>query len=211
VTTLQAPKKAKDSYDKAMREMTKKNADPDKVAKELEKAVAEYPQFAAAWTLLGDARAKVNDGDGAREAYEKAVEADPGYLRPYPPLVQMAVNAKDWERTAELSDKMLSINPGLTQVRYYQAVAHYNTGHMDDARTTALAIQQGPDAAQFPQTHQMMGLIYSKQGAFNEAAKEYRTYLQAAPDAASAEQIKKQLNEWEALGVIKPEPKAASN
>jgi Tfp pilus assembly protein PilF len=99
----------------------------------------------------------------------------------------------------------------LTQVRYYQAVAHFNTGNMDDARTTALAIQQGPDAAQFPQTHQMMGLIYSKQGAFNEAAKEYRTYLQVAPDAASAEQIKKQLNEWEVLGVIKPAPKAASN
>jgi Tfp pilus assembly protein PilF len=204
-TTLQAPKKAAASYEKAMREMTKKDADPDKAAKELEKAVAEYPQFAAAWALLGDTRAKMNNQEGAREAYEKAVEADPGYLRPYPALVQMAMKAQDWEQTAALSEKMLSINPGITQVRYYQAVAQFSMGKVEDARATAMAIQSGPDAAQFPQTHQMMGIIYSKQGAFDEAAKEYRTYLKAAPDAASAEQIKKQLNEWEVLGVIKKE------
>ena len=208
-TTLQAPKKAKDSYDKAMREMTKKDGDPEKAAKELEKAVAEYPQFAAAWTLLGDTRAKMKDSEGARDAYEKSIEADPEYIRPYPALVQLAVNAQDWERTSELSEKMLSINPGITQVRYYQAVAQFSLGRVDDARTTAMAIQASPDAARFPQTHQMMGMIYSRQGAFNEAAKEYRSYLQAAPESASAEQIKKQLNEWEVLGVIKPEPKAA--
>jgi regulator of sirC expression with transglutaminase-like and TPR domain len=105
---------------------------------------------------------------------------------------------------------MLSINPGMTQIRYFQAVAQFNMGRVDDARTIAMAIQASPDAAQFPQTHQMMGMIYSQQGAFNEAAKEYRSYLQKSPDAASAEQIKKQLNEWEALGVIKPEAKAAA-
>ncbi len=202
-TTLQAPKKAKASYDKAMREMTKKNGKPDKAANELEKAVAEYPRFASAWTLLGDTRAKMNDADGAREAYEKAVEADPDYLRPYPALVQLAVEAKDWQRTSELSEKMLSLNPGITQVRYYQAVAQFSLGNLDDARSTAMAIQSGPDAKRFPQTHQMMGLIYSQQGAFDQAAREYRTYLQASPDARSAEQIKKQLNEWEVLGVIK--------
>jgi Tfp pilus assembly protein PilF len=210
-TTLQAPKKAMSSYDKAMREMTKKSGDPEKASKELEKAVAEYPQFAAAWTLLGDTRAKMENPEGAREAYEKAVEADPDYLRPYPALVQMAVNAKDWQRTSELSEKMLALNPGITQVRYYQAVAQLNMGNIDGARSTAMAIQSGPDAASFPVTHQMMGLIYSQQGAFSEAAKEYRNYLQADPNAASAEQIKKQLNEWEVLGVIAPESKTASN
>ncbi|MCB9383916.1 MAG: tetratricopeptide repeat protein [Bryobacterales bacterium] len=204
-TTLQAPKKAKSSYDKAMREMTKKTSSPEKAAKELEKAVEEYPQFAAAWALLGDTRAKMENHEGAKEAYEKAVAADPDYLRPYPALVQMAVNANDWERTSELSQKMLSINPGITQVRFYQAVAQLNLGRIDDARTTTMHIQTGPDAAQFPKTHQIMGLIYSQQGAFSEAAKEYRAYLKAEPDTSNAEKVKKQLNEWEALGVIQPE------
>ena len=210
-TTLQAPKKARASYDKAMREMTKKAGKPDKAAKDLEKAVAEYPQFAAAWALLGETRAKMDDEEGAREAYEKAVEADPGYLRPYPALVQMAVDAGDWERTSALSEQMLSINPGITQVRFYRAVAQYNMGQIDDARSTAMAIQSGPDAERFPKTHQIMGLIYSQQGAFSEAAKEYRTFLQVRPDDAAADQIKKQLNEWEVLGVIKPDKTTASN
>lgn len=210
-TSLQAPKKAAASYDKALREMTKKSGKPEKAATELEKAVAEYPQYAAAWALLGDTRAKLNDTEGAREAYEKAVEADPDYLRPYPALVQMAVDANDWERTTELSDKMLSINPGITQVRFYQAVAQFNMGQIDDARSTAMAIQSGPDAERYPKTHQIIGLIYAKQGAFSEAAKEYRTYLKVDPNNVAVEQIKKQLNEWEVLGVIEPQKETASN
>lgn len=211
VTTLQAPKKAAASYEKALREMSKRGGDPAKAAKELEKAVAEYPRFAAAWALLGDTRAKMQDSEGAREAYEKAVEADPGYLRPYPALVQMAVSANDWERTSELSAQMLELNPGITQVRFYQAVAQLNMGKIEDARTTAMAIQSSPDAKQFPRTHHIMGLIYSRQGAFDEAAKEYRIYLAAEPGSAAAEGIEKQLNEWEVLGVIKPAAKTASN
>ena len=83
VTTLAAPKKAKRSYDKAVQELRNKRPNPQKAAKELEKAVREHPEFAAAWHLLGRIRERRRDVEGARQAFEKALVADPNYLSPH--------------------------------------------------------------------------------------------------------------------------------
>ncbi len=203
VTTLEAPDKARSSYEKGMRELSKKGGNLEKAVKELDKAVELYPKFAAAWSALGTARIKMGDMPGATDALEKAIAADPDYLRPYPELVQISVQNKDWQRTSELSDAMLALNPGQTQVRYYKAVANFSLGKSEAAEAAALEIQQQQDADQYPQTHQMLGMIAGQRGQFENAAKEYRRYLELAPEAGSAEGIRKQLHEWEELGVIK--------
>ncbi len=203
VTTLEAPDKARSSYEKAMRELGKKNGKPEKAVQELEKAVDMYPNFAAAWSVLGSTRMKLGDMAGATEALEKAIAADPAYLRPYPELVQIHVQNKNWEKTSALSDAMLALNPGQTQVRYFKAVADYSLGNHDAAEATAHEILDREDGERFPQTHQMLGMIAAQRGQFEEAAKEYRQYLKLAPEADSSESIRKQLNEWEVLGVIK--------
>jgi hypothetical protein len=92
-------------------------------------------------------------------------------------------------------------------MQYFKAVAHYNSGNLEEAEKAAVAVQEGKDAAQFPQTHQILGLIHSQKGNFNGAATEYRTYLAAQPTGPVAEDLKRRLNEWEALGVI---PKGAA-
>ena len=70
------------------------------------------------------------------------------------------------------------------------------------SEATAIEIQEREDGERFPQTHQMLGLIAAQRGQFEAAAKSYRRYLELAPQAGSAEAIRKQLNEWEVLGVI---------
>ena len=203
-TTLQAPKKAKASYDKAFREMVKKNSDPEKAIKELDKAVALYPQFAAAWAVMGDAKLKMNNENGAIKAYEKAVEADPDYFRPYEGLIRLGMKQQNWELVDKYSDKALAMNPNQTSMRYASALASFSTGDVDSATMTAKAIIGSPDAAMFPQAHQMLGMIYANKGQFVQASGEFRNYLTISPNSPSAAQIKKQLNEWEVLGVIEP-------
>lgn len=209
ITTLEAPQKARSSYEKALREMGKRNADPEKAIKELEKAVELYPRFAAAWTVMGDARLQLNDEEGAIEALENAIEADPQYVRPYGPLVKINVRQQNWERVAELSDAMLRLIPGQTEIRYFNAVANFSMGNLEAAETVALGIQNGADAKMFPQTHQMMGIISSQRGNFGEAATHYRQFLEVAPDSPSAARIQRQLHEWEVLGVIDSPNKSA--
>ena len=53
LTVLSAPKDARKAFDRATAELAEESPDTAKIKKELEKAVKEYPEFSAAWYLLG--------------------------------------------------------------------------------------------------------------------------------------------------------------
>jgi Flp pilus assembly protein TadD len=207
-TSLAAPKDAKKAYENGIKEMRKKKANPEKAEKEFEKAVAAYPQYAAAWSALGQLRLSDENKEGAQEAFEKALEADAKYLNPYQPLVRMYLVAERWDDAVELADRAVRLNPYMTDMQYFKAVAHLNSGNMDEAERAALAVQDSKDAKDFPQTHQILGMILAEKGNFNGAAAEYRGYLAMQSEGAVAEDLKRRLNEWEALGVIEKGPAA---
>src|SRR5215813_2973151 len=80
MTTLNAPGDARHAYEKG-----KKALDANKQAeaeKELEKAVKIYPNFAAAWSLLGDLHQQQKQLDQAVKDYQQALTADPQYVNP---------------------------------------------------------------------------------------------------------------------------------
>ena len=205
VTTLAAPKKAKKSYEKASKEVRKKSAqsrNPDKAIKGLEKAVAEYPECAAAWTLLGETKMKMKDPAGARAAFDRALAADPKYLKPYGPLLQLEMQQHRWTEADELSDQILKLNPMLSNVSYFQAIARFNTGRLDAAEASAKSLVASPDAARYPQIHHLLGMIQAKKGNFAQAATAYRSFVAAQPGSPEASKLQRQMTEWEALGVI---------
>ena len=202
VTSLNAPKKAKKSYDKALKEFRKKKPNFGKTDKELQKAVAEHPAFAAAWNLMGQVRLRQKDEKGAREAFEKAAEADPKYLEPYAPLVRMALQGSRWDDAVQLSNHLLRLNPYMSEAHYFQAVAEYNLGRMEAAEKSVTEFHAGDKAEMFPQSNHLLGLIHVKRGQYEPAAGAYRAYVSAQPNSPLAVNIEKQLKEWEALGVI---------
>lgn len=202
LTTLEAPAKARSSYEKALRYLARRASKPEKAVKELEKAVNIYPRFAAAWSVLGSLRLRAGDRAGAATALEKAVEVDPEYLRPYADLVRIHLESQNWKRTAALSETMLVLHPGRTQARFFKAVADYSMGDHTAAASAAVEIQAQVDADRFPQTHHILGMVAAGRSEFEKAAKEYRRYLALSPEASSAEGIRKQLHEWEVLGAI---------
>ena len=204
VTTLAAPPKANKAYQSGLKEMRKKKPNYKKGAAQFEKAVAEYPEFAAAWAALGDARMAMQDETGAQEAFTKSLGADPKYLKPYNPLLQMALRQQDWTSLERLGSRYLELNPNQMQLQFYVAVAAINNGNPQKAEETVRAIRAGDRKDDFPQSHQIMGLIHSQRGEFAQAAGEYRAYLAKQPDGSGAAHLKKQLNEWEVLGVIEP-------
>jgi Flp pilus assembly protein TadD len=206
MTSLNAPKEAKKAFENGIKEMRKKKPNADKANKEFEKAVAVYPQYAAAWSALGQLRLAQENTAGAQEAFEMALAADPKYLNPYGPLVTLHLMASRWEPAAELTDQALRLNPHMTDMQYFHAVAQYNAGNLEEAEQAAQAVQESKEGERFPQTHQILGMIHSQKGNFNGAATEYRTYLAAQPSGAVAEDLKRRLTEWEALGVIQKAP-----
>ena len=146
-TSLAAPKQARKAYEKALKELRKKDAilwfAAVKAIEQLEKAVAEYPEYAKAWSLLGRTRLSINDKEGAREAFDKATKADPKYLGPYEALLRMELAEKRWAEVNLVSERLLNLNPHMTEVQYYRAVAAFNLGKMDLAEDLVLGIQSG--------------------------------------------------------------------
>ena len=199
ITTLAAPKKA---YENALKELLGTNPNPKKASKDLERAVSEYPEFAAAWALLGETRLATGDDIRAREAFQNAIGADAKYLKPYVPLVKLAMKSGHWGQVARLSEDVLRLNPHHKEIRYYHAVAGFQRGDMQAAEKSAVAINSGKGAESFPLAHHLLGMIHSRQGDFPRAAGDFRTFLNAQPNSPIAPDVRRQLTEWEALGVI---------
>ncbi len=104
-----APKDAKKAYEKGMNFV--KKVKPDEAQTEFLKATDLYPKHAAAWFELGKLYEQRNHLDQARDAYHKANEVDPNYVNPYERLYLMALREAKWQDAADLTDKVLRLNP----------------------------------------------------------------------------------------------------
>lgn len=203
-TSLAAPKKAQASYFKAMEELRKgPSANTDEAVAELDKAIDVYPDYAAAWTALGQVKLQMGDTAGAKTALETSIASDPKYVGPYAPLTWITVHEQDWARTVELANVALSADPTNIQVRWFRAVAKFELRELDDA-VAALNDIGNDEAAerQFPQSHHLLGMIYASRGEIKEAAGEYQRFLELAPAAPVAAEVGQQLEEWKQQGAI---------
>ncbi len=202
--TLQAPKAALKAYQNGLREMRKRKPNYKKAVTQYTKAVGEYPEFAAAWAAMGDAKLAVEDAAGAKEAYSKAVDADPKYLKPYEPLIKMAVDQSDWTGLETWGSAYLDLNPNAGNVRFLTAVAALNSGKPEKAEEMVLAMQAGEDSKRYPQSYQIMGMIHEQRAEFEKAAGQYRSFIGATnePESQNVQSVKRKLHEWQMLGVI---------
>lgn len=201
-TTLAAPKDAKKSYEKAQKILQQKSPKHSEAAKELDKATQIYPKFAAAWYMLGEARLALKDEPGARKAFEQALAADSKYINPYLQLSVLELRANRWAEAADLTSRLTQLNPHVLQAHYFNAIANFNLGKMDLAEKSARSAMSDDGSSRMPRTHHLLGAILARQGNFPSAAEEFRSYLKLAPNATEADQLRRQLSEWEGLGVI---------
>ena len=179
VTTLTVPKKARKFFDKAVKEVRKGNSDQLKVIGPLEKAVQEYPEYANAWSMLGDLRMNAGDTAGARRSFEKSIKADDRYLKPYLPLIWLNLSQNNWKQAARLSETLIRLNPYLTEARFYHAFSYFNLKDLNTAEQSLLAMHSTDDASRFPQTHRLQAFIYLQRCDFPKAANEMRAFVAA--------------------------------
>ena len=202
LNTLKAPKKARKAYEKARKELSKKKPKHEKVVKQLQKAVKVYPEFAAAWHLLGQMHLQQNNEDGAREAFEKAMTVDPKFLRPYLSLTNLELTQGCWDCMTQLTSKALALNPDLIEAHYFQAVASFQLGKRDMAESSARKVTDSQRGQNFPATHYILGALLAQKGQYQLATSQFRRYLQANPDAQGADNLRQQMDAWAKQGLI---------
>lgn len=194
MTSLQAPKDAKKAYEKG-KDYLKKNK-PDEAQKEFQKAVDSYPKYAAAWYELGRLQEAHKQDDDARKSYHAAVEADRKYVNPYLQLSLMAAREPNWQDLLENSSKVVKLDPvDYPHIWFLNSVANYNLKNYEDAEKAAREAQKLDTQHKNPKIEQVLGLALIEKKDYPGAAEQLRAYLQFAPSAPDAAQVRNQLAE----------------
>jgi len=207
VTSLMVPKDASKEFERALKEL--QDNKPEKAVPHLEKAVALYDKFAAAWHELGRIYQSRGLEEKAVQSFETAIAADPEYIPPLLSLATVQIQNREWEKGAETAGKVLALDHSVGFASFLQAVGNYNLNNLDAAERSAHEADKDP-SADLPQVHALLAQIYLQKQDYPQAANQMRTYLQESPDGQFAEQMRQDLAEIEQWVDKQPEEPASA-
>ena len=196
VTSLLVPNEARKEFEKAIKDL--KSNHSDSARQHLEKAIATYDKYAAAWNELGRIYQSSGDKNKAGDAFEKAIVIDSQYLQPYLNLAFLQIQDQQWKAGVETAGRALEMDPSIGFASFLQAVGNLNLNQLEAAEKSAREAEKGPHG-NIPQVHALLAEIFLQKQVYAEAAKHMRTYLQEAPQGNYAEQMKKGLEQVEKM------------
>lgn len=196
MTTANAPKNAKKAYEKGLKEAKKNKLGVAET--EITKAVTEYPAYAVAWFDLGRIQEAQNKNEAAQASFRKAIEADSRFVKPYLHLMQHDVQASNWKQLEETTTALLKLNPfNYPQAWYYNSVAHLQLNHLAEAEDSARKALETDELNQIPKIRHVLGIILAQRNELPEALEHMKGYLEKAPNAGDASQVRKQMMQIE--------------
>src|ERR1700689_4963836 len=153
----------------------------------IRKAITVYPDYAAAWVLLGQVLNAQNKRDKAREACSQGSSVDPKYVAPYLCLAEFAAIESDWEQVEKLSERALALDPvNNVYSLYYAAYASAHLRQFHEAESSALAAIQLDVSHHMPQLYLLLADVYAGKGDTASEIAELRQYLKFAPKSPGA-------------------------
>ncbi len=202
------PKEARRAFEKA--EAALKARRTDEAIRDFEQAVALSPAYAEAWCDLGMLRMEQQQADGAREALEAAVRADPKLVRGYLLLAALEQAARRWERVVELTDVALRLDSiDYPQAWLLNAIARSNVQDFAAAERSARESERLDTAHKLADCRRLLGLLLEQRGDFAGAAGQFREYLKMAPSGPDLVAIRTRLAEVAARAGETAEAEAA--
>jgi tetratricopeptide (TPR) repeat protein len=191
MSSLHAPKDALKAYEKG-RELQKKEKS-DEAEKSFQKAVDLYPQYASAWYQLGLLQTR-GHMDLAEASFTKSIEADPKFVSPYLSLILIQEHARNWQKAIELSDAVIKLNSNdFPQAHFFKAVAQYNSKEDVAAEKTVRKAVELDIRHENPQAEKLLGVLLAQHGDLPGAVEHLKKYLELAPNASDAQQVRGQL------------------
>jgi tetratricopeptide (TPR) repeat protein len=192
LSAMRAPEDAKKAYGKGLEAAgSRKWA---KAQAELEKAVAIYPDYAAAWSGLGEIYLQQNKATEARTAYERALKIDPKYVKPYVQLARLDLSEKRVEEAAEISSRAIDLKPTeFPAVYFYHAVANFNLKHFDVAEASARRCVELDSEHEVPRAEFLLGSVLAAKGDRAGALQHFNKYIELAPKAPDVAEVRQRI------------------
>jgi tetratricopeptide (TPR) repeat protein len=189
VARLAVPGKASSEYQKGCGALKDRKLND---AEEHErKAIELYPNYAAAWVLLGQVLAAENKPGDGRTACSQARSVDPNYVAPYLCLADLAATDQNWQEVSILSGSALTLDPaGNAYSFYYAADAELHLGNVAKALQDAQNSISLDRWRHLARVHLLMAQIYKAEKDLNGQATQLREFLKLAPNSSDAAQAK---------------------
>ena len=181
------PKKALEFYDKASQLAREK--DYAGAIRELKLAVAEYPSYVSALSLIGMLHMRLNELDKADEAFKAALKIDP---EAYEPLLNRSITLlklskfKDAETSLR---KTLKVKPDSNAAYYYLGRTLNKLGKNDEAEKAFLTCTEN-SPGEFKEAHRLLAAIYLDRGKPERVVEQLEIYLKLVPTAPDAENLR---------------------
>jgi len=187
---LNIPQDAAKEFDRASELMAKR--DWKMAIERLNRALAIYPKYAAAYNNLGVVYARMGDRPREREALQRAVTLNDHFAPAFVNLAKMAIADRDMPQAETLLDKATAFDPAssstlillanveLLDRHYDQAIANCRKAHSLAQDSHALA-------------HYIAARALEHENHLSDAAAEFQTFLQEEPTGERAESVRKEL------------------
>jgi tetratricopeptide (TPR) repeat protein len=187
---LNIPEKAAMEFDKATKLMAKQ--DWKKAIERLNRALAIYPKYAAAYNNLGVIYARLGDRPREREALQKAVSLNDHFAPAFVNLAKMAIADRDMPQAETLLDKATAFDPASSPTLILLANVELLDHHYNQAIATC---QKAHSLAQDSHAlaHYIAARALQHENRPSDAAAEFQIFLQEEPTGERAEAVRKEL------------------
>ncbi len=173
----------------------------------LKAATASNPKFALAWHNLGILQDFQRNTPDALDAYAKAIETNPKMLLPHVARTRLLIREKSWPEALKAAAAGIPLDKDriFMELQLHQAVAHYNLKDLAAAEAAATEALNPKAKRSALRAEYVMGRILEAKGDLAGAKQHMTHYLELAPAAQDAAQIKAHIDGLGKPGNTEPE------
>jgi tetratricopeptide (TPR) repeat protein len=187
---LNIPRDARKEFDKASDLMAKENW--KKASELLNKALAIYPRYAAAYNNLGVAYGKLGDRAKEREALQEAVSLNDHFAPAYVNLAKMAIVDHNLFEAESLLNKATAADPEDAQTLALLAHVELLDQHYDDAIANCSRVHSMAHDSH-ALVHYIAARAFEHQNRPADAVAEFGTFLKEEPSGPRADAVRKEM------------------
>ena len=167
----------------------------DEAERNLREVTRISPRFALAWSGLGFALQSQQKPAEAREAYRRAIAADPASLLPRAQLLRMMVAGKLWAEASAGAAALIAADKEhrYPEAYYHHGMARYMLQDPEGARASLAEAVRLDTRHEMPQAEYLLGAALGAKGDRTGAVLHLQRYLEAAPAAPNAAFVREQV------------------
>jgi len=194
LSAIAVPSSAEAAWGKAAKAMQAKNwADAERF---LRSAVQVAPRFAEGWNTLAMVCQNQKNPGCERDGYQHAIAAAPKQLDARLRLLHLEMEQRQWTAAAEAADGVFKADPFHSHPEAYSdnAIVRFQLKDLEGALASAAEAVRADPTHQYPDSERVFGILLEAKGDYPAAAVHLQKYLELAPKAPDAADVRKRID-----------------